>query len=370
MENLVNTFDKMVSFYKGKKIFITGHTGFKGSWLSIWLNELEAEIYGYALKPDTIPNNYHLCNLQNLIPGEFNDVKNYVVLKKALTDFQPELVFHLAAQPLVRRSYKDSKYTFDTNINGVTNLLESIKDIRSVKAIVIVTSDKCYENKESIHGYTEGDELGGDDPYSASKACAEIISNSYYKSFFKNKKVGIGTARAGNVIGGGDWSEDRIIPDLIRAIAKKEEVLIRNPYSVRPWQHVLESLYGYLSLALNLYENPIEYSGAYNFGPSKEKVVDVITLINECFNLWGIEQTCILDNNFNNILHETNYLMLDWSKAKNKLGWKPVWNVDTALFNTINWYKKYYNGEKNIFEVCKNNIKLYLLDAGKIIMNK
>jgi len=366
---MVKTFDRLASFYKGKKIFLTGHTGFKGSWLSIWLNELEAEIYGYALKPDTIPNNYHLCNLQNLIPGEFNDVKNYVVLKKALTDFQPELVFHLAAQPLVRKSYKDSKYTFDTNINGVTNLLESIKEIKSVKAVVIITSDKCYMNKESVKGYTEDDALGGDDPYSASKACAEIISNSYYKSFFKNKQVGVGTARAGNVIGGGDWSEDRIIPDLIRAISKKEEILIRNPHSVRPWQHVLESLSGYLLLAINLYENPDEYSGAYNFGPAKEKIMDVITLINESFNLWGIEPTVKIENNFDNLLRETNYLMLEWGKAKSKLGWNPVWNVDTALFNTINWYKKYYDGEKNIIEICKINIEQYNEDASRTNVN-
>ena len=351
------------NFYKNKKIFITGHTGFKGSWLTLWLISLGADVTGYSLEPPTNPNLFDILNIKvkiNHIIGNILDEEN---LNKSLKKAQPEIVFHLAAQALVRQSYIEPKQTYETNIIGTVNLFEAIRKTESVKSIVIVTSDKCYENKEHNIGYKETDAMGGYDPYSSSKGCIELITNSYRNSFFnitdfgKKHNVAIASARAGNVIGGGDWANDRLIPDCVKSIYKNETINIRNPNATRPWQHVLEPLSGYLLLAEKLFTDGIKYSGAWNFGPENIDVLSVENVVKKTIEFLQKGEYKIESNNK---FHEANLLQLDISKAKTKLNWKPTFHANEAIKQTCEWYKNFYENKNfNAFNFCIKQIEKY-----------
>ena len=346
----------LTNFYKNKKVFVTGHTGFKGSWLSIWLNKLGADVTGYSLAPNTIPNNFSLSNLEEKINSIIGDVRDYSFLKEAINKNQPEIVFHLAAQPLVRESFKDPLSTYQTNIIGLANLLEIIKESNTVKAVLVITSDKCYSNKEWIYGYKETDELGGYDPYSASKACAEIISSSYRNSFYTDLNIHIATARAGNVIGGGDWSKDRIIPDCIKGITSGKSILIRNPNSIRPWQHVLDPLSGYLELMYRLYNEGSKFADSWNFGPGNYEVFSVLDIVRNLTDQWKGNFELLKDQDN---IHEAGILQLDCSKAYHNLGWKSLLTVREAVKYTIDWYKKYYEEKIDAYTLCSLQIENY-----------
>lgn len=341
------------NIYKGKRILVTGHTGFKGSWLSFWLDNLGAEVAGYSLPPPTQPNHFELLKLD--IKSIFSDIRDREKLNSAIKRLSPDIVFHLAAQPLVRQSYKNPIETFETNIIGTANLLEACRHVENIKAIVIITSDKCYENRELSRGYRESDPMGGYDPYSSSKGCAELITNSYRNSFFNHAEYGskhnklLATVRAGNVIGGGDWAEDRLIPDIIKAAAGNEKVLIRNPNATRPWQHVIEPLYGYLLLGQKLLEGKKDYAEAWNLGPNSDgnlKVLDVLMLAKECWSNIDFE----IDS-ASGQCHESDIIRLDCSKAHIKLGWKPSWNIEAAVKKTMQWYKEFYENGRIITSV-------------------
>lgn len=345
------------SFWNGKKVFLTGHTGFKGAWLSIWLNELGADILGYALEPNTTPSLYRLANVETKIKSVIGDIRNFEFLKETMVSFAPDIVIHLAAQPLVRESYENPTDTYSINVMGTVNVLESVRHCKSVKAVVNVTTDKVYENKELTRGYHENDVLGGFDPYSNSKACSELVTSSYIRSFFNTDKyaehgVAIATARAGNVIGGGDWAKDRLIPDTIRSIENNEPIIIRNPNAIRPWQHVLEPLSGYLMLAEKLYSSGCNYNGAWNFGPNIQDARSVQWVVNEIKEYFRNYKNEIIYEKSN--LHETNQLKLDCSYAIDKLGWKPVWDIEETIMHTTEWYN---NEDKLIW--CKKQIALY-----------
>lgn len=343
-------------FWKNKKVLVTGHTGFKGSWLVRWLNILGADITGYALSPNTCPSMHALldngsCVRNNIIA----DIRDYGTLSMQMSVIEPEIIFHLAAQPLVRESYKDPLTTYTTNIIGTANLLQCAREINSVKAIIIITTDKVYRNKEWIWGYRENDELGGFDPYSCSKACSEMIVESFLDSFFVGRKI-VKTARAGNVIGGGDWAVDRLVPDCMKTLSRGEKIIIRNPNAVRPWQHVLEPLYGYLLLAESVYKYGIN-SVSYNFGPEESSCINVEEVVRTICKLWGKNANFNIKNDAGP--HETNYLKLDCTKAKKELNWMPLWNIDEALNKTIEWYKAYYQN-KNIELITEKQIEEYM----------
>ncbi len=350
------------NFYKNKKVLITGHTGFKGSWLSIMLNYLGAEVYGYALEPPTDPSLYQLCKIDGFVHSKICDIRNYDDLYAFIKTAQPEIIFHMAAQALVRESYKNPVETYQTNVMGNVHLLEAIRTIPSVKSVVIITTDKCYENKEWYWGYRENEPLGGYDPYSSSKACSEIVTAAYRRSFFHpdsyhNHGVAIATARAGNVIGGGDWAADRLIPDFIRAITNREKIKIRSPKSIRPWQHVLEPLNGYLSLGNALYNNGTEFADAWNFGPNDEDAKNVEWIVKYMCDSWGDSASYEIDKNPQP--HEAAYLKLDCSKAKYLLNWEPRWSVKTALDSILEFTHAYVKNE-DLKSVCINQIKAYL----------
>lgn len=330
-------------FYRNKRILITGDTGFKGSWLALWLNSLGAKVYGYSLPVETENAHFKILNLKNEITHIDGNLLDFENLNKTVQDIQPEIVFHLAAQALVRLSYDEPRLTFDTNVTGSVNILEAIRNTSSVKSLIYVTSDKCYKNKEWIWGYRENDELGGYDPYSASKAAAEIVFSSYKDSFFsKNKNIGIASVRAGNVIGGGDWAIDRIIPDCIRSIMTEKDIEIRNPKATRPWQHVLEPLSGYMLLAQKLYENPTVFSGSWNFGPTIESIKTVKELTEKTIDILGKGKVIV--GNMDMHKHEAGLLHLNCDKSNHQLGWNPVWNFEQTVKITIEWYKNYLNG--------------------------
>jgi CDP-glucose 4,6-dehydratase len=334
--------------YKNKKILLTGHTGFKGSWLALWLQQMGAIVYGYSLKNEDEVNHLSLLNLD--IEEKIDDIRNDEVLQQYFNEIQPDIVFHLAAQALVRKSYDDPVDTFSTNVMGTLNIFEASRKTPSVKAIINVTTDKCYENKEWEWGYRENEAMGGYDPYSASKGCSELLTSSYRNSYFNNNDYGIkhsvllASGRAGNVIGGGDWAADRLIPDIIKAAAIKKTVLIRNPLATRPWQHVLEPLSGYLTLGSKLLQKEISVADGWNFGPdihSNIQVGDIVKLSNEYWNAIQIE----ISKNTNEH-HEANLLMLDCTKANKTLKWKAVWGIDKTIDKTISWYKSYYENNK------------------------
>ena len=337
-------------FWGGKRVFVTGHTGFKGSWLSLWLQELGAEILGYSLQPPSNPSLFELANVAKGMTSVLGDVRDLEHLKKVVIDFQPEIVIHMAAQPLVRRSYQAPVETYATNVMGTVNLLESVRHVDSVKAVVDITSDKCYENREWHWGYRERDALGGYDPYSSSKACAELVAASYRNSFFNIDKyqehgVALATTRAGNVIGGGDWAADRLVPDILKALLKQESVLIRNPDATRPWQHVLEPLNGYLLLAERLYQNGVEYADAWNFGPDSSNVETVGWIADRLYDLWGDGLTWQRDQRTIHA-HENTFLKLDCSKAQSQLSWRPQLDLDSTLRWIVSWTKAYQAGEE------------------------
>ncbi|ABW67764.1 CDP-glucose 4,6-dehydratase [Desulfosudis oleivorans Hxd3] len=328
--------------YHRRRVLVTGHTGFKGSWLSFWLSQMGADVYGYSLAPETRPNHFSLLNPGDETPE--TDIRDIRQVIDCFQSFQPEIVFHLAAQSLVRRSYREPLDTFAANVMGTANILEACRLTKSVRAVVIVTSDKCYQNNEWEWGYRESDPMGGHDPYSASKGCAELVTAAFRNSFFSTgtgHPALMATARAGNVIGGGDWAEDRLIPDVARAFNKKETMKIRNPHGLRPWQHVLEPLSGYLMLGQRLIEGDRGLADAWNFGPSEEDTLPVITLLKRLKTHWS-------DLDFDvdqqpDQPHEAGLLRLDSSKARRKLGWQPVWNCDQALERTAAWYQAFYN---------------------------
>ena len=348
----------------GVRVLVTGHTGFKGSWLSYWLHLLGAEVYGFALAPKHENDLFLGLNLENVIDHVVGDIRDSQTLEKRFKTVRPDLVFHLAAQPLVRQSYKDPKETFDTNVGGSVNVLETVRKTASVRALVYVTSDKCYKNLEQNQSYVEGDQLGGVDPYSASKAAAEIVFAAYRKSFFSESNIcGVVSVRAGNVIGGGDWSDDRIIPDCIRSLIAKQPITIRNPDATRPWQHVLDPLNGYLTVASKLMTKADRVSSSYNFGPSADDVYSVKHLVNEVISCWGSGEVRI-DSSTENP-HEAGLLQLDSSLARDELGWASKWDFKTTLNETVRWYHEVVRGG-DPREICREQISLYTSTQVKV----
>lgn len=344
-------------FWSGKKVFITGHTGFKGSWLSLWLQSLGSTVKGFALEPPTNPALFHEAKVASGMISEIGNINNLEALKKSMTDFNPEVLIHMAAQPLVRLSYQQPIETYMTNVIGTANVLESARSCTSLKAIVSVTTDKCYENKEWAWGYRENEPMGGHDPYSSSKGCAELVTAAYRSSFFSGtNSANLASARAGNVIGGGDWAEDRLIPDILKAFEKKEPVIVRNPLATRPWQHVLEPLSGYLVLAQHLYSEGESFAEGWNFGPKDEDCKSVSWILDKMVSKWGNGASWELDKNNNP--HEAGYLKLDCSKAASKLHWHPSWNLEYTLDSIINWHQNWLSG-KNMQENCLKEITAY-----------
>lgn len=343
-------------FWQGTSVLITGHTGFKGSWLSLWLTELGAKVSGYALAPNTQPSMYQVLELETIVDSVTADISNLARLSQVMQQTQPEVVFHLAAQSLVKPSYLDPVGTYQTNMMGTVNVLEAVRHCPSVKAVVVVTSDKCYENHEWSWAYRENDQLGGHDPYSNSKGCAELVTDSYRKSFFADNETAVATARAGNVIGGGDWSDYRLLPDLIRATQTTQALEIRHPAAIRPWQHVLESLSGYLQLAQQLFERGDEVAEAWNFGPVPDDIKPVHYLVEQAQKKWPNFEWYSPSQNEH---HEANILMLDCSKARQKLGWQPIWRIDEALSKTFDWYDAFYSGN-NMREFSLQQIQQFV----------
>ncbi|MFL0266617.1 CDP-glucose 4,6-dehydratase [Candidatus Clostridium radicumherbarum] len=352
---------ELINAYNGKTVLITGHTGFKGSWLALWLNKIGAKIIGYALDPVNDKDNYTLSKLKEKIIDVRGDIRDTEKLNAQFKSYKPEIVFHLAAQPLVRYSYEHPKYTYEVNVIGTLNILEAIRNTENTKVGIIITSDKCYDNKEWIWGYRENDPLGGYDPYSSSKGCVEILVSSYRNSFFNVDQYplhhkAIATVRAGNVIGGGDWSTDRIVPDCIRALEADKTIVIRNPNSIRPWQHVLEPLSGYLALGEKLLNQEHIFSGAWNFGPNQESIINVEEFTKKIIKYWG-SGNWISNFIYNKNLHESSFLSLDINKAKFFLNWYPKWNIDKAIEMTVQWYKSY--NKQDIYELCSEQINEY-----------
>jgi CDP-glucose 4,6-dehydratase len=348
-------------FWSGKRVFLTGHTGFKGSWMSLWLHSLGAIIKGYSLEPNTFPSLFNEAKVNEIIDSNIGDIRNLVNLQKSLIQFDPDILIHMAAQPLVRYSYDKPIETYEVNVIGTAKVLEAALSCNKLKAIINITTDKCYENEESDKKYMEDDPLGGFDPYSSSKACSEIISSAYYRSFFQNKKVGLATARSGNVIGGGDWAQDRLIPDILRSFQEKKSVIVRSPKSIRPWQHVLEPISGYLTLAQKLYCEPEKFSEGWNFGPNEEDAKSVEWILNKMILKWP-NATWKLDKNYSP--HEANFLKLDIEKAKSRLCWLPAWNIEYSIDKSIEWHQAWLN-KQNMQDFCVNQINQYIGDMKK-----
>lgn len=362
MESMVNK-----DFWRGRKVLITGHTGFKGSWLCLFLNYLGADISGYSLDPPTNPSLYKLCNIDSFVNSTIGDIRDFKNLLQKIENDQPEIIIHMAAQPLVRLSYKEPLLTYQTNVLGSVNLLEAVRVSKadSVRAIVNITTDKCYENKEWVWPYRENEALGGYDPYSSSKACSEIVTSAYRNSYFNpdkyfEHKVAIASARAGNVIGGGDWAADRLIPDMIKSVLKNNLIIIRNPEAIRPWQHVLDPVNGYLMLAQELFTNPIVATGAWNFGPAENEAKPVKWIVERFCEKWGQDASYEIDKNPQP--HEAHYLKLDSSKARTMLRWKPVWDIDQAINRIIDFYQA-YTKHRDIFDVCNSQIEKYIQES-------
>lgn len=343
-------------FYKGKHVFVTGHTGFKGSWLCRILANAGAIVTGYALEPPTAPSLFQIAQIEKDVSSVIGDVRDYEALKEAFDQSRPEIVFHLAAQPIVRDSYKDPRYTYETNVMGTVNILECIRSSDTVQSFLNVTTDKVYKNNEWVWGYRETDELDGYDPYSNSKSCSELVTHSYRSSFFGNAGVAISTARAGNVIGGGDFARDRIIPDCVRAAQKHEEIIVRNPYSVRPYQHVLEPLFAYLMIASRQTADP-SLAGAYNVGPNESDCIETRKLVDLFVHDWGDGLKWV--DRHDSGPHEANFLKLDCSKLKSLFGWKPRWGVEEAVAKTVEWNKKWLAGE-DVREVMDAQIRTFM----------
>jgi CDP-glucose 4,6-dehydratase len=330
------------NFWSGKRVFLTGHTGFKGSWLALWLHQLGAHVTGYALAPKTQPNLFGLAGVADDMNSCLGDVRDHVLLTSAILSAQPEIVIHMAAQALVRYGYQNPVETYATNVMGTVNLMEAARACPSVRVVLSVTSDKCYGNKEWVWGYREHEALGGYDPYSSSKAAAELVTGAYCSSFLEARGVAVASARAGNVIGGGDWAADRLVPDVLSAFAQGRAAHIRNPNAVRPWQHVLEPLSGYLSLCEHLYRKPLDFAGAWNFGPREEDAQPVRWVVEQLAATWGEGTAWELDTREQP--HEAHCLKLDVSKAYAKLHWRPQWALEQALGQTVQWYRHHSKG--------------------------
>jgi len=363
MHKTPQSMQSLADFYRGQRVFITGHTGFKGSWLCLWLQRMGATVTGYALSPPTNPSLFELCRVNELVHSIIADIRHLDALRKAMLDAKPEIIIHMAAQSLVRDSYRNPAETFAINVMGTVNLLESVRNCESVRAVINVTTDKVYANQEWAWGYREYEPLGGYDPYSCSKACSDLITAAYRTSFFNPSlprpavlETFLATARAGNVIGGGDWGKDRLIPDCIRAFLKGESVHLRNPDSIRPWQHVLEPLYGYLLLARRLVQDGERFAEAWNFGPDDQDARDVSWVVAKLCEKWGNGASYVIDAGERP--HEANYLKLDSSKAGMLLGWRPVWNLDSALDSIVQWTAAYRDGA-DLRKVCLKQIEEY-----------
>lgn len=348
-------------FYTDKRVLVTGDTGFKGSWMCIWLKELGASVLGYALEPPSDPSNFVISNLGTRIHHVHGDVRDFDRLQKVFTEFQPEIVFHMAAQALVRYSYEVPKLTIDTNVLGTTNILEAVRQTPSVELVSVITSDKCYENREQVWGYKENDPLGGDDPYSASKGAAEIVFRAYLKSFFHHREeFGAVSVRAGNVIGGGDWAKDRIVSDVVRALHEKASVEVRNPLAIRPWQHVLEPLSGYLWLAARLSEEPESFSGSWNFGPADSSAKCVRDLVSAIIKEWGSGEWEDVSTMNDRKLHEAGWLRLSCDKAHVMLPWSAILSFEENIKMTVKWYRYYYDyRDANLYQFCVHQIREY-----------
>ncbi len=329
----------VAGFWKDKKVFLTGHTGFKGSWLALWLHQMGAKVTGYSLPPPTKPSLFESAEIDKLVESHYGDIRDIEKLSKVFFSAQPEIVIHMAAQALVRLSYEQPVDTYSTNVMGTVNVLELCRKTSSVRVVVNVTSDKCYENKEREQGYREDEPMGGFDPYSSSKGCSELVTAAYRRSFL-NKNIAVATARAGNVIGGGDWAQDRLIPDIMKAIGRGEAVKIRNPHAIRPWQHVLEPLSGYLRLAQQLYDQGQKYAQAYNFGPAENDAKEVEWIVKKMTSVWGPNAKYVIEND-KAAPHEAHYLRLDCSKAKNELDWSPRWSLEQALVSIVDWNRRF-----------------------------
>ncbi|MEO5340793.1 MAG: CDP-glucose 4,6-dehydratase [Magnetococcus sp. MYC-9] len=352
------------TFWRGKRVFLTGHTGFKGSWLSIWLQSLGVELHGLALAPPTVPSLFDAARLGSDMASTIGDVRHDATVYAAVAACRPEIVFHMAAQPLVRFSYQEPVATYATNVMGTVHLLEAVRRVDSVRVVVNITTDKCYENKEWVWGYREEEAMGGHDPYSSSKGCAELVTHAYRRSFFQHKTGGqphiaVASARAGNVIGGGDWARDRLVPDILRAFEHNLPVIVRNPQAIRPWQHVLEPLSGYLALAQCLYAaDGAQWAEGWNFGPHDDDARSVQWIVERLAGLWGGEAHWQLDAEQHP--HEANHLKLDISKAKVRLGWRPRWTLDTALEKVMAWHQAWL-ARADMRQVCLQQIAEYTL---------
>ena len=347
-------------FWKGKKVFLTGHTGFKGSWLSIWLSSLGADVKGYSLKPKSLPSLFDEAKIDKLIVSQIGDIRDQELLSESMLIFNPDILIHMAAQPIVRLSYDEPIETFEVNVIGTAKVLEAARKCLNLKAIINVTSDKCYENEGYDKSYIETDPMGGFDPYSSSKGCAELVASSYRRSFLNELGIGIASVRAGNVIGGGDWAIDRLIPDILRSFDINKTVVVRNPGATRPWQHVLEPLSGYILLAQKLYNNE-EYSGGWNFGPAEIDVKPVHWILDKMISYWP-DATWELDKNSNP--HEAKFLKLDISKSSEFLGWMPTWDIETTLGNLIQWHKLWL-ADEDMQKICITEINNFTKDMNK-----
>ena len=345
-------------FWKGKRVFITGHTGFKGSWLSLWLQQMGAEVKGFSLEPPTTPSLFEVAKVADHMQSEIGDIRDLTKLSQSIVSFNPDILLHLAAQPLVRYSYREPVETYSTNVMGTVNVLEASRQANNLKTIVVITTDKCYENREWEWGYRENEPMGGYDPYSNSKGCAELVVSAYRRSFFNsNDTAAVASARAGNVVGGGDWAEDRLIPDILRAFEKQQPVIIRNPLSTRPWQHVLEPLSGYLVLAQHLWQEGQTFAEGWNFGPKDDDCRPVQWILDKMVHFWGEGAHYEIDKSQQP--HEANFLKLDCSKAATRLKWHPQWRLEYTLEKIITWHRAWLDG-KNMKNYCLEEIKDYM----------
>ena len=356
MENLEIMIDKQ--FWNGKRVFVTGHTGFKGSWLSLWLAHLGSSVKGYALTPPTSPSLFNEVKVDSIIDSQIGDIRDQQELHDSMVVFSPDILIHMAAQPLVRYSYDSPIETYEVNVMGTAKVLEVARSCPNLKAIVNITTDKCYENDDRPYGYKEEDPMGGHDPYSSSKGCAELVTSSYRRSFLQDQGIGLASVRAGNVIGGGDWADDRLIPDILRSFEKSEPVVIRNPKAIRPWQHVLEPLSGYLVLAQKLYKNQKKYAEGWNFGPNDDDAKSVDWILDHMIELWP-GASWVLNENENP--HEAKLLNLDISKASRLLGWTPTWDLPMTLGHIIRWHKLWLGGA-DMRKVCITEIDNFTND--------
>lgn len=347
------------AFWRGKRVLVTGHTGFKGSWLCLWLQSMGAELRGIALAPPTDPALFEVANVAKGMDHHIADIRNYSTLESLIPDFKPEILIHMAAQPLVRLSYQQPIATYATNVMGTVHVLEAARNAGTVRVIINVTTDKCYENREWVWGYREDEPMGGHDPYSNSKGCAELVSSAYRRSFLKQEGIALATARAGNVIGGGDWALDRLVPDVLRALEKQEPALIRNPDAIRPWQHVLEPLSGYLLLAERLYEQGQVVAEGWNFGPREEDAIPVQRVVECLCRAWGGGASWCLQPGKHP--HEANFLKLDISKARKQLNWAPRWSMEFALSQITDWHKAWLTGQ-DMRAICLDQISQYQSD--------